>query len=93
MFWLLTAALVAVLAALLYVHPANRPPRETTYIVLVRTFAPTPSETVTPWDAYEAAPQRARTPGDAIHAFAHDSGLHGEMKAIPLDDWNHKEAR
>lgn len=94
MWWSTSLVLAAVVGLVLLLWPSDPPapapapaPVETTYVILVRSNAPTPSETVTPWLAYEAAPQTARSQAAAIRAFALDSGLSGEMKAVPLDDW------
>jgi hypothetical protein len=89
-FHLIAAAIVvAIVIGILSLRHHSSPPAPplTTYVVLVRTQAPTPSETVTAWNAYEAAPQEASSPEDAIASFRHDSGLDGEMKAVPLSEW------
>jgi hypothetical protein len=78
-FHLIAAAIVvAIVIGILSLRHHSSPPAPplTTYVVLVRTQAPTPSETVT-----------ASSPEDAIASFRHDSGLDGEMKAVPLSEW------
>lgn len=59
------------------------------YIVLYRVERSTPSETVTSWDAYEAAPQQARNANEAIISFQADSGLSGTFRAVPAVEWEH----
>lgn len=82
---------VAFWAGYLLRSPDSSPTSTQTYVILVRTQAPTPSETVTAWNAYEAAPQEAPTPEEAIAQFRRDSGLPTvEMKAIPLSDWRNE---
>lgn len=62
---------------------------EEEWIVLhLREPQQTPSETVTAWDAYEAAPQMAKFGWEATMQFAEDSGLTGKFIAIPVRTWN-----
>lgn len=67
-------------------------PEVQTYIVLHKADHPTPSETVTSWDAYEAAPQEAKTPLEAIASFQRDSQLGGVFVAVPMGDWEYHKA-
>lgn len=57
------------------------------WIVLVQIEFTSPSETVTTWQAYEAAPQRASTAAQAIVQFVHDRALSGSFVAVPADVW------
>lgn len=94
--WWLTLLVPFVAGATLFtfalVQAAGREPTELPtapreWIVLVRVDVPTPSETVTVWEAYEAAPQVAPSAAEAVRQFQSDSGLAGPMRAVPSEFW------
>lgn len=72
-------------AWLRFLHYFGLGPRD--WIILVQIEFQSPSETVTTWQAYEAAPQRARSASEAIVSFVRDRNLTGSFVAVPADVW------
>lgn len=72
-------------AWLRFLHYFGLGPRD--WIILVGVDSPTPSETVTAWNAYEAAPQRASSAKAAITSFVRDRQIGGRFVAVPYDEW------
>lgn len=58
-----------------------------TYVVLHQVDRESPSETVVVWQAYEAAPQEARSAREAVASFQRESLLTGTFLAIRQSDY------